>query len=188
MKILVIDNYDSFTYNLVQYLKDFSAGEVVVRRNDEIELEEIEVFDKILISPGPGLPENAGIIKAVIRQYGSSKPILGVCLGMQAIAEVYGGDLINLDEVYHGVASSISIEKQDALFNNISNPTEVGRYHSWAMKDENVDDLEVIARSKDDCIMAIRHKEYAVKGVQFHPESVLTPEGKKMIENWLNEK
>ena len=188
MKILVIDNYDSFTYNLVQYLKDFSAGEVVVRRNDEIELDEIVAFDKILISPGPGLPENAGIIKAVIKHYGSSKPILGVCLGMQAIAEVYGGDLINLDEVYHGVASSMRIEKHDALFNNVSNPTEVGRYHSWAMKDESVADLEVIARSKDDCIMAIRHKEYAVKGVQFHPESVLTPEGKKMIENWLNEK
>ena len=188
MKILVIDNYDSFTYNLVQYLKDLSTGEVVVRRNDEIELEEIKAFDKILISPGPGLPENAGIIKAVIKHYGSSKPILGVCLGMQAIAEVYGGGLINLAEVYHGVASSVSIEKQDALFDNISNPTEVGRYHSWAMKDENVDDLEVIARSKDNCIMAIRHKEYAVKGVQFHPESVLTPEGKKMIENWLNEK
>lgn len=188
MKILVIDNYDSFTYNLVQYLKDFSAGEVVVRRNDEIELDEIEAFDKILISPGPGLPKNAGIIKAVIKHYGSSKPILGVCLGMQAIAEVYGGNLINLDEVYHGVASSMLIKKQDALFNNISNPTEVGRYHSWAMKDENVADLEVVARSKDDCIMAIRHKEFAVTGVQFHPESVLTPEGKKMIENWLNEK
>ena len=188
MKILVIDNYDSFTYNLVQYLKDFSAGEVLVRRNDEIELDEIEAFDKVLISPGPGLPKNAGIIKAVIKQYGTSKPILGVCLGMQAIAEVYGGDLINLDEVYHGVASSMLIKKQDALFNNISNPTEVGRYHSWAMKDENVADLEVVARSKDDCIMAIRHKEFAVTGVQFHPESVLTPEGKKMIENWLNEK
>ena len=188
MKILVIDNYDSFTYNLVQYLKDLFEGELVVRRNDEIELEEIGAFDKILISPGPGLPENAGIIKAVIKHYGSSKSILGVCLGMQAIAEVYGGDLINLDEVYHGVASSISIEKQDVLFNDISNPIEVGRYHSWAMKDKNVDDLEVIARSKDNCIMAIRHKEYAVKGVQFHPESVLTPEGKKMIENWLNEK
>ena len=188
MKILVIDNYDSFTYNLVQYLKDLSEGEVVVRRNDEIELDEIEAFDKILISPGPGLPENAGIIKAVIKHYGSSKPILGVCLGMQAIAEVYGGDLINLDEVYHGTASSMSIEKQDTIFNNISNPTEVGRYHSWAMKDENINDLQVLARSKDDCIMAIRHKEYAVKGVQFHPESVLTPEGKKMIENWLNEK
>lgn len=188
MKILVIDNYDSFTYNLVQYIKDLSAGEVVVRRNDEIELEEIKAFDKILISPGPGLPENAGIIKAVIKKYGSSKPILGICLGMQAIAEVYGGDLINLDEVYHGAASSMNIEKQDAIFNDISNPTEVGRYHSWAMKDENVDDLEVLARSKDDCIMAIRHKEYAVKGVQFHPESVLTPEGKKMMENWLNEK
>ena len=107
---------------------------------------------------------------------------------MQAIAEVYGGNLINLDEVYHGVASSMRIEKQDALFNNVSNPTEVGRYHSWAMKDENVADLEVVARSKDDCIMAIRHKEFAVTGVQFHPESVLTPEGKKMIENWLNEK
>jgi len=188
MKILVIDNYDSFTYNLVQYLKDFSAGEVVVRRNDEIELDEIEAFDKVLISPGPGLPKNAGIIKAVIKQYGTSKPILGVCLGMQAIAEVYGGDLINLDEVYHGVASSMLIKKQDALFNNISNPTEVGRYHSWAMKDENVADLEVLARSSDNCIMAIRHKKYAVKGVQFHPESVLTPEGKQMIENWLNEK
>jgi len=188
MKILVIDNYDSFTYNLVQYLKDLSAGELVVRRNDEIELEEIGAFDKILISPGPGLPENAGIIKTVIKHYGSSKSILGVCLGMQAIAEVYGGDLINLDEVYHGVASSISIEKQDGLFTNVSNPTQVGRYHSWVMKDENVDGLEVIARSKDNCIMAIRHKEYAVKGVQFHPESVLTPEGKKMIENWLNEK
>ena len=188
MKILVLDNYDSFTYNLVQYLKDFSAGEVLVRRNDEIELDEIEAFDKVLISPGPGLPKNAGIIKAVIKQYGTSKPILGVCLGMQAIAEVYGGDLINLDEVYHGVASSMLIKKQDALFNNISNPTEVGRYHSWAMKDENVADLEVVARSKDDCIMAIRHKEFAVTGVQFHPESVLTPEGKKMIENWLNEK
>ena len=188
MKILVIDNYDSFTYNLVQYIRDLSEGEVVVRRNDEIELEEIKAFDKILISPGPGLPENAGIIKAVIKQYGSTKPILGVCLGMPAIAEVYGGDLINLDEVYHGVASPMNIEKQDALFNNVSNPTEVGRYHSWAMKDENVDDLEVLARSKDDCIMAIRHKEYAVKGVQFHPESVLTPEGKKMIENWINEK
>jgi anthranilate synthase component II len=188
MKILVIDNYDSFTYNLVQYLKDLSEGEVVVRRNDEIELDEIEAFDKILISPGPGLPKNAGIIKAVIKHYGSSKPILGVCLGMQAIAEVYGGDLINLDEVYHGTASSMSIEKQDTIFNNISNPTEVGRYHSWAMKDENINDLQVLARSKDDCIMAIRHKDYAVKGVQFHPESVLTPEGKKMIENWLNEK
>ncbi len=188
MKILVIDNYDSFTYNLVQYLNDLSAGEVVVRRNDEIELEEIRAFDKILISPGPGLPENAGITKSVIKKYGSSKPILGVCLGMQAITEVYGGNLINLNEVYHGVASSMSMEKQDSLFNNISNPTEVGRYHSWAMKDEYVDDLEVIARSKDDCIMAIRHKKYAVKGVQFHPESVLTPEGKKMIENWLNEK
>jgi len=188
MKILVIDNYDSFTYNLVQYLKDFSAGEVLVRRNDEIELDEIEAFDKVLISPGPGLPKNAGIIKAVIKQYGTSKPILGVCLGMQAIAEVYGGDLINLDEVYHGVASSMLIKKQDALFNNISNPTEVGRYHSWAMKDENVADLEVLARSSDNCIMAIRHKKYAVKGVQFHPESVLTPEGKQMIENWLNEK
>ena len=188
MEILVIDNYDSFTYNLVQYLKDLSEGEVVVRRNDEIELDEIEAFDKILISPGPGLPKNAGIIKAVIKHYGSSKPILGVCLGMQAIAEVYGGDLINLDEVYHGTASSMSIEKQDTIFNNISNPTEVGRYHSWAMKDENINDLQVLARSKDDCIMAIRHKDYAVKGVQFHPESVLTPEGKKMIENWLNEK
>ena len=188
MKILVIDNYDSFTYNLVQYLKDLSAEEVVARRNDEFELEEILHFDKILISPGPGLPDDAGIIKDVIRHFGSTKSILGVCLGMQAIVEVYGGNLVNLDSVYHGVSSSMSIEIDDPIFTEISNPTEVGRYHSWAMKDEKVIDLEVLARTEDNCIMSIRHKEYAVKGVQFHPESVLTPEGKKMIENWLNEK
>jgi len=188
MKILVIDNYDSFTYNLVQYLKDLSSGEVVVKRNDEIEIEAIEAFDKILISPGPGLPKNAGIIKNVIKHFGSSKSILGVCLGMQAIAEVYGGSLVNLKEVYHGVSSSMSIEKDDSLFESISSPTEVGRYHSWAMKDEGLTELEIIARTEDNCIMAIRHKEFNVKGVQFHPESVLTSEGKRMIKNWLIDK
>lgn len=187
MKILVIDNYDSFTYNLVQYLKGLSEGEVVVKRNDEMELSEVGFYDKILISPGPGLPENAGVIKAVIQEYGSSKSILGVCLGMQAITEVYGGSLVNLEEVYHGVASSMSIEKDDSLFDNISSPTEVGRYHSWAMKDEDVEVLEILSRTDDNCIMAIRHKEFDVKGVQFHPESVLTTEGKTMIENWIKE-
>ena len=189
MKILVLDNYDSFTYNLVHILRTLGLHkDLAVFRNDKITIEEVGQYDCVLLSPGPGIPKDAGIMPEIIREYGATKSILGVCLGHQAIGEAYGARLYNLDEVYHGVASSISIEKQDALFNNISNPTEVGRYHSWAMKDENVDDLEVIARSKDDCIMAIRHKEYAVKGVQFHPESVLTPEGKKMIENWLNEK
>jgi len=188
MKILVIDNYDSFTYNLVQYVKDLSEDEVVVKRNDAITLEEVNFFDKILISPGPGLPENAGVIKAVIQEYGRAKSILGVCLGMQAIVEIYGGELENLEEVHHGVASSMSIEKEDSLFRNIVSPTEVGRYHSWAMKNEEVANLQVLARTNDNCIMAIRHKKFNVVGVQFHPESVLTPEGKRMINNWLHEK
>ena len=186
MKILVIDNYDSFTYNLVQYIKNVSEGEVVVKRNDEVELLEVERFDKVLISPGPGLPDNAGVVKSIIEQYGNSKSILGVCLGMQAIAEVYGGELENLPKVHHGVASKMTVENEDSLFAGIPKEVEVGRYHSWAMKDKPVNDLTVLARTDDKCIMAIRHNDYDVKGMQFHPESVLTPKGKKMIENWVN--
>ena len=187
MNILVIDNYDSFTYNLVQYVKDVSDHHVTVKRNDEITLEEVDAFDKILISPGPGVPDDAGITKSMIEQYGKSKSILGVCLGMQAIAEVYGGQIENLTEVYHGVASTMKISQQDSIFNNIPTETEVGRYHSWAMSNEPIPDcLEILASTTDNCIMAVRHKEYDVKGVQFHPESVLTPDGKEMIKNWLN--
>lgn len=185
-KILVIDNYDSFTYNLVQYLKDLSCVEIVVKRNDLVTLDFVSDFDKILISPGPGIPKEAGLTKAIIKEFGAFKSILGVCLGMQAIAEVYGGKLINLEHVFHGVATNMHVEKKDPLFYEIPANTSVGRYHSWAMDSQNVPvELEVIANSTDNCIMAIRHKSFSVKGVQFHPESVLTPFGKQMIKNWL---
>ncbi|MFT7612303.1 MAG: anthranilate synthase component 2 [Parvicellaceae bacterium] len=188
MKIIVIDNYDSFTYNLVQYVKDVSGYDVVVKRNDQITLDELAEFDKILISPGPGVPENAGITKALISRYAESKSILGVCLGMQAIAEVFGGEIENLSEVHHGVASMIKITGKDSLFKEVPSETEVGRYHSWAMKSDLIpEEIEVLATSSDDCIMAIRHRTFDVKGVQFHPESVLTPFGKQMIKNWIFE-
>ncbi|MBL4704571.1 MAG: aminodeoxychorismate/anthranilate synthase component II [Flavobacteriales bacterium] len=186
MNILVIDNYDSFTYNLVQYVKDVSDYTVAVKRNDEITLDEVEAFDKILISPGPGVPEDAGITKSLIARYGKTKSILGVCLGMQAIAEVYGGKIENLTEVYHGVASTMNISHSDSIFHDVPTETEVGRYHSWAVSNNSIPrELEVLAHTSDNCIMAIRHKEYDVKGVQFHPESVLTPYGKQMIKNWV---
>lgn len=186
MSILVIDNYDSFTYNLVQYVKDLTTVEITVKRNDEISIDQVNDFDKIIISPGPGVPSGAGITKDIIEKYGSTKPILGVCLGMQAIAEVYGAELVNLELVFHGVASAMEIEKEDVLFNDIPNESPVGRYHSWAVDENKIPpDLEVIANSSDNCIMAIRHRNYNVKGVQFHPESVLTPYGKQMIKNWL---
>jgi len=188
MKIIVIDNYDSFTYNLVQYVKDVSGYEVVVKRNDQITLDELDVFDKILISPGPGVPNDAGITKELIKRYGETKSILGVCLGMQAIAEVFGGEIENLSEVHHGVASLMTIKEADSIFKEIPQETEVGRYHSWAMKSSGIPkEIEILATSADECIMAIRHKDYDVKGVQFHPESVLTPFGKQMIKNWIFE-
>lgn len=184
--IVVIDNYDSFTYNLVHYLQDLNC-KVTVIRNDEFELDELQKFDKILLSPGPGVPDEAGLLKAVIIKYARTKPILGVCLGQQAIGEVFGGRLKNLEKVYHGVASKIKLSVTDeALFDGLGNEFEVGRYHSWVIANEGFPtDLEITSTDKNGQIMSIRHKYFDVKGVQFHPESVLTPNGKKILENWI---
>jgi anthranilate synthase component 2 len=183
-KILVIDNYDSFTYNLVHYLEDLDC-EVVVKRNDQLTLEEVDAFDKIVLSPGPGIPDEAGLLKEIIRAYASTKSIFGVCLGQQAIAEVFGGSLINLDKVYHGIATKINITKVDILFEGMPKEIEVGRYHSWVVDPELPEVLEATSFDKNGQIMSLRHKLYDVCAVQFHPESVLTPEGKKILKNWL---
>ena len=184
-KILVIDNYDSFTYNLVHYLEDLDC-EVTVYRNDEFDLNEIAHFDKILLSPGPGIPDEAGLLKAVIQKYGPTKSIFGVCLGQQAIGEVYGGTFSNLDKVYHGVATTVkTIVNDELLFDGLEPTFEVGRYHSWVV-DANVPNvLEITSIDENGQVMSLRHKTYDVRGVQFHPESVLTPDGKKMLENWV---
>ncbi len=186
-KIAVIDNYDSFTYNLVHYLEDLNAG-VSVYRNDEFELEELEKFDKILLSPGPGIPEEAGLLKVVISKYAESKSILGVCLGQQAIGEVFGGTLINLDKVFHGVATKVTKSVTDeALFDKLPNEFEVGRYHSWVVANKGFPDvLEITSVDESGQIMSLRHKTLDIRGVQFHPESVLTPFGKQILENWIN--
>jgi anthranilate synthase component 2 len=184
-KILVIDNYDSFTYNLVHYLEDLDC-EVTVYRNDEFELDEIAHFDKIVLSPGPGIPNEAGLLKQVIHQYGPTKSIFGVCLGQQAIGEVYGGTLSNLDKVYHGVATNVTKSVNDELlFEGLENEFEVGRYHSWVVDANLPDCLEATSFDENGQLMSLRHKTYDVRGVQFHPESVLTPNGKKMLENWV---
>ncbi|MCL4114625.1 UNVERIFIED_CONTAM: hypothetical protein GTU68_005359 [Idotea baltica] len=183
--VLVIDNYDSFTYNLVHYLEDLGC-KVTVKRNDQLNIEEVDAFDKIVLSPGPGIPDEAGLLKAIISKYAATKSIFGVCLGQQAIAEVFGGTLVNLDQVYHGIATKIDVIKDDILFNGISKEIEVGRYHSWVV-DKNLPEVLVATSvDKNGQIMSLRHKEYDVSAVQFHPESVLTPEGKKILENWLN--
>jgi anthranilate synthase component 2 len=184
-KILVIDNYDSFTYNLVHYLEDLDC-EVTVYRNDEFELDEIAHFDKIVLSPGPGIPDEAGLLKQVIQEYGPTKSIFGVCLGQQAIGEVYGGTLSNLDKVYHGVATNvIKVVNDELLFNGLDNEFEVGRYHSWVVDADLPDCLEATSFDENGQVMSLRHKTFDVRGVQFHPESVLTPNGKKMLENWI---
>ena len=183
--VLVIDNYDSFTYNLVHYLEDLDC-EVTVIRNDKLTLDEVDQFDKIVLSPGPGIPDEAGLLKPIIAEYAPTKSILGVCLGQQAIGEVFGGELINLDEVYHGVATEVTLCVTDEeLFEGLSKTFEVGRYHSWVVKDKLPESLEATSYDNNGQIMSLRHREYDVKGVQFHPESVLTPDGKKMLENWL---
>ncbi|WP_267406135.1 MULTISPECIES: aminodeoxychorismate/anthranilate synthase component II [unclassified Chryseobacterium] len=186
-KVLVFDNYDSFTYNLVQIIERILGSKVDVVRNDQITLEEIGKYDKIILSPGPGIPEEAGILLELIKEYASTKSILGVCLGQQAIAEAFGGSLINLSEIFHGVATSADLVKNDTkLFKNLSSGLEVGRYHSWAVNPENFpDELEITAVDKDGMIMALQHKEYDVHGVQFHPESILTPDGEVIIKNFL---
>lgn len=183
--ILVIDNYDSFTYNLVHYLEDLDC-EVTVYRNDEFDLDEIAHFDKILLSPGPGIPDEAGLLKAVIQKYGPTKSIFGVCLGQQAIGEVYGGTLSNLDKVYHGVATTVKTTVSDELlFDGLAPTFEVGRYHSWVVDANLPEVLEITSVDENGQVMSLRHKTYDVRGVQFHPESVLTPDGKKMLENWV---
>lgn len=185
-KVLVIDNYDSFTYNLVHYLQDLGC-EVVVKRNDKLDLKSIESFDKILLSPGPGIPDEAGLLKEIISTYAESKSILGVCLGQQAIAEVFGGSIVNLDTVYHGVATRVTLtDVKDSLFDGLDTSFEVGRYHSWVVDTDLPDALEVTSYDNSGQIMSLKHKSLDVKGVQYHPESVLTPDGKKILENWIN--
>ena len=185
MKIVIIDNYDSFTYNLAHLVKALGA-EVTVYRNDQFTLNQLEPFDKIILSPGPGIPSEAGLLLQVIKEYAGRKPMLGVCLGHQAIGEAFGGSLTNLSEVYHGIASTITHFGNDPIFQGIDYHFEVGRYHSWVVDKENFPDcLEITAESEEGQIMALKHKNYNIHGIQFHPESVLTPEGKTMIKNWL---
>ena len=186
MNITIIDNYDSFTYNLSHLIKELGAT-VTVLRNDRFKLDELETCDRILLSPGPGIPEEAGLLMEVIRHYAGKKPILGVCLGEQAIGEVFGGRLAHLNQVYHGVQSRISIVADDPLFKGLPHETEVGRYHSWTVDTEGLPEcLEITALSPEGHIMALRHKTYDVHGVQFHPESILTPQGKRVVENFIN--
>lgn len=186
-KILVIDNYDSFVYNLVHYLEEFST-EVIVRRNDKVTLEEVDAYEKILLSPGPGVPSEAGKLMEIIEKFAPTKSIFGVCLGQQAIGEAFGGKLENLEKVYHGVSTYTIVKKSDEiLFKNVPSHLEIGRYHSWVVSNEDFpEDLEITSVDENGQIMSLRHKTYDVRGVQFHPESILTPQGKKIIENWIN--
>jgi len=184
-KVLVIDNYDSFTYNLVHYLQDLGC-EVDVKRNDKLQLEDVEPYDKILLSPGPGIPNEAGLLKEIIAAYAETKSILGVCLGQQAIAEVFGGSIVNLDTVYHGVATKVQLtDVKDPLFTGLEDSFEVGRYHSWVVDTKLPDVLEVTSYDNNGQIMSLKHKTLDVKGVQYHPESVLTPVGKQILDNWI---
>ena len=187
MKILVFDNYDSFTYNLVQMIEQISGEKVEVFRNDQIELVEIEKYDKIVLSPGPGIPSEAGILLELIKKYAPTKSILGVCLGQQAIAEAFGGSLINLTEIYHGVATTAqTIKKEAMLLRDLPQNLEVGRYHSWAVNPEDFpEELEITSVDENGMIMSLQHKTYDVHAVQYHPESILTPDGRKIIENFL---
>jgi anthranilate synthase component 2 len=186
MKILVFDNYDSFTYNIVQYVERVSNAKVAVHRNDKISLDAIKAFDKILLSPGPGIPSEAGILLEVIKEFARKKSILGVCLGQQAIGEVFGGKLKNLDSVYHGVATEMEIVKDDLLFKGLPKKFKAGRYHSWVVDEKNFpSELEITVKDENGYVMGLRHKKFDVRGVQFHPESVLTEYGLQMIENWV---
>lgn len=192
MKILVFDNYDSFTYNLVHLVEKITHGKVDVYRNDQLPLEKVKTYDKVILSPGPGIPSEAGLLLPLIKEYAASKSILGVCLGHQAIGEAFGGKLINLSTVYHGVATPVKVGSQASgarspLFNDLPDVIEVGRYHSWIISDEDFPaELEVTARDEHNYIMALQHKNYDVQGVQFHPESVLTPMGETILRNWVN--
>ena len=191
MRILVFDNYDSFTYNLVHLVEKITHTKVDVFRNNEISMEKVKEYDKIILSPGPGIPEEAGLLLPLIKEYAATKSILGVCLGHQAIGEAFGGKLVNLSTVYHGVATEIGVGSQksgvrSSLFDELPDTIEVGRYHSWIVSDENFpDELEVTARDENNYIMGLQHKKYDIQGVQFHPESILTPDGEVIMRNWL---
>jgi anthranilate synthase component II len=187
MKILVLDNYDSFTYNLVHIIREL-GHEMDVFRNDKISIAEVGKYDKILLSPGPGIPDEAGILKAVIKTYASSKSILGVCLGHQAIAEVFGGTLFNIPNVLHGVTSMVEvIEKEEKLFQQIPTAFKACHYHSWAVQSDNLPtEIKVTATNRDGLVMALAHTKWDVRGVQFHPESIMTEHGIQMIKNWLS--
>jgi anthranilate synthase component II len=190
-RILVFDNYDSFTYNLVHLVEKITHSKVEVYRNDQIALEKVKEYDKIILSPGPGIPEEAGLLLPLIKEYAATKSILGVCLGHQAIGQAFGGKLTNLSTVYHGVATEIEIgsqknEVRSKLFKGLPASIEVGRYHSWIVSEEGFpEELEVTARDANGYIMALQHKKFDVQGVQFHPESVLTPMGEDILRNWL---
>ena len=187
MKIVIIDNYDSFTYNLAHLVKALGA-EVTVLRNDRFQMHQLATADKLILSPGPGIPEEAGMLLDVIRTYAGRKPILGVCLGHQAIGEVFGGSLVNLSEVFHGVQTPAVIKRSDYLFEGLPQEIAVGRYHSWVVATDGLPaQLEVLASSHEGQIMALRHKDYDIRGIQFHPESVLTPDGQTIINNWLKQ-
>ena len=186
MKIVIIDNYDSFTYNLSHLIKEIGA-EVTVIRNDQFTLNQLERFDKIVLSPGPGIPSEAGLLLDVIKTYKGRKPILGVCLGHQAIGEVFGGTLENLSDVFHGVATEGTQFSNDYIFDSLPKRITMGRYHSWVVSRENFPTcLEVTAVSEEGQIMALKHKNYDIHGIQFHPESVLTPEGKTILRNFID--
>ncbi len=185
MKIVIIDNYDSFTYNLSHLVKELGA-DVTVLRNDQFELPQLQAFDKIILSPGPGIPSEAGLLLDVIRTYAGSKPMLGVCLGHQAIGEVFGGKLTNLSDVFHGVATEGTQLGNDPIFDGLPRRITMGRYHSWVVDNEGFPDcLEVTAVSDEGQIMALRHRQHNIHGIQFHPESVLTPDGRTIVSNWL---
>jgi anthranilate synthase component II len=189
-KILVFDNYDSFTYNLVHLVEKITHTKVEVYRNDQIPLEKVAAYDKIILSPGPGVPEEAGLLLPLIKEYAASKSILGVCLGHQAIGQAFGGSLINLSTVYHGVATPITVNTltPSKLFEGLAGTLEVGRYHSWVVSPEDFpEDLEVTAADDLGYIMALQHKNLDIQGVQFHPESVLTPAGEVIMRNWLKQ-
>jgi anthranilate synthase component 2 len=188
MKILIFDNYDSFTYNLVHMVEAITNKKADVFRNDEIMLEKIGKYDKIILSPGPGIPSEAGLLLPLIKEYASSKSILGVCLGHQAVGEAFGGKLVNLATVFHGIATGCTLDTTSPLFKSLPANINVGRYHSWVISEDGFPgELDITARDDNGYIMALQHKNYDVQGVQFHPESVLTPDGKTILQNWLKQ-
>jgi len=186
-KIIIIDNYDSFTYNLVHAIQEIVGHSIEVVRNDVIDYDVLDTMDYIVLSPGPGIPEEAGDLKEVIKRYADTKKILGVCLGQQAIGEVFGATLKNLDEVYHGVQTPVKVTNEDPLFKNIESPIDVGRYHSWVIEKGTLSsDFIITSEDEKGEIMSIRHKKYPLYALQFHPESILTPHGEQMLSNFLN--